>query len=245
MKKEPKGPSEQRLLQLSIAEVETKEGANGPFIGVKLAGGKWHNCFQIPDPMPKSGELWWANFYESKSGDKTYKNLADMIPDSAYTGPRTASQQTKEPPKEQQKITEERTVPPPKETKKAPAKKTSAKKTTADGKVNIPEKYIVKIQGKDFITYNGLLNLAHEKGLIAIRVVDVVVDFEKNTAWCQVNVLFEDDREFSGVGSATSDNLKAMVKGHFVEMAHTRAKARALRDALNIDMVASVELAEE
>ena len=110
----PKGPSEQRLLWIKVEAVESKTGKNGPYIGVKLTGGKWYNCFQLPIPIPVAGEVWWCNFTESTSGDKTYKNLVDMIRDNQYTGPRKTEDQVPEQPQGQQKIKEERVVDTPK-----------------------------------------------------------------------------------------------------------------------------------
>jgi len=43
---------------------------------------------------------------------------------------------------------------------------------------------------------------------------------------------------------ATPTNVGAKVKAHFARMALTRAKARGLRDALNIAMCSVEEMAE-
>ena len=42
---------------------------------------------------------------------------------------------------------------------------------------------------------------------------------------------------FTAVGDATPENVTARIAPHFIRMADTRAKARALRDALNIGAV--------
>ena len=110
----------------------------------------------------------------------------------------------------------------------------------------VDKKYIVDIKGKKFITYAGLLAEAHNKGLRNISVTELNVDWEKKSAFCIAEVeLFDTNTQnkfFQGVGSGTPENCSSMVKDHFVEMSQTRAKARALRDALNIDMVAVDEL---
>jgi hypothetical protein len=53
---------------------------------------------------------------------------------------------------------------------------------------------------------------------------------------------FQDGRVFEESGDATPGNVNARIKPHFARMALTRAKARALRDALNLAMVAVEEL---
>lgn len=107
----------------------------------------------------------------------------------------------------------------------------------------VEDKYVVEIKGKRFVTYAGLLSLAHEKGVKKLMVVDLRVDWDKKCASCTVKCELE-DKVFWGVGSGTQENCGAMVREHFVEMSHTRAKARALRDALNVDLVAVDELSK-
>ena len=109
----------------------------------------------------------------------------------------------------------------------------------------VDEKYIVDIKGKKFITYAGLLAEAHSKGLRRLSVMELNVNWEKKSAYCIVEAELMTDKEIKiiqGVGSGTPENCSSMVKDHFVEMSQTRAKARALRDILNIDMVSVDEL---
>ena len=49
-------------------------------------------------------------------------------------------------------------------------------------------------------------------------------------------------RETSGIGDAEPRNVSAEMKPHLLRMAETRAKARALRDAVNVGMAALEEL---
>jgi len=103
-----------------------------------------------------------------------------------------------------------------------------------------PSKWVKQIHGRDFITYEGLLALAHEQGLKELGAYFVEVTEEKAvaSAWA----VFADGREFWEAADATPNNVNAMVKAHFPRVALTRAKARVLRDALNIGMVAVEEL---
>ena len=56
---------------------------------------------------------------------------------------------------------------------------------------------------------------------------------------------FQDGRPFAESGDATPANTNRLVAVHFRRVALTRAKARVLRDALGVDLVAVEELAEE
>lgn len=102
---------------------------------------------------------------------------------------------------------------------------------------------IIKISGKDFVTYEGLLKRAHEKDLkFSMKIIDSWVSDDMNKAWCIVRLISSDGQEFDGFGSSTPDNTGKMTQSHPVEMAHTRAKGRCLRDFLNIGVTMYEEL---
>jgi hypothetical protein len=108
------------------------------------------------------------------------------------------------------------------------------------GGVTIPPQYIQRIHGKPFVRYAGLLAIAHECGLhmleaTFISVTDVL-------AVAQATATFLDGRRFVESGDATPENVHFAVRPHFARMALTRAKARALRDALNIGICAVEEM---
>ena len=101
---------------------------------------------------------------------------------------------------------------------------------------------IVSISGKDFMTYEGLLKKAHEKGEdFSMELTESWVSGDMKMAWCKVR-LTAGKRIFDGFGSSTPENTGTMTEHHPVEMAHTRAKGRALRDYLNIGQVMAEEL---
>jgi len=105
-------------------------------------------------------------------------------------------------------------------------------------------KDIVNIKGKDFMTYEGLLKKAHEKGKFDLVVIEKKISEDMKTAWCHVR-LTADGQTIDGMGSSTPENTGSMTENHPIEMAHTRAKGRALRDYLNIGLVMAEELKDQ
>ena len=104
-------------------------------------------------------------------------------------------------------------------------------------------RWIKKIHGRDFIEYQGLLAMAHERGLIELSAEFIAVD--EKLALAQAHAVFADGRRFWEAGDATPNNVHQQVKAHFPRVALTRAKARVLRDALNIGVVSVEELNED
>lgn len=110
------------------------------------------------------------------------------------------------------------------------------------------EDEIVDIKGKKHVIYEGLLRLAHQKGLKKFEIIDKFVSDDMKIAWVQVRAYCEKAKQevfFDGIGSSTPDNTGTMTEHHPVEMAHTRAKGRALRDFLNIGQAMAEEIKQE
>ena len=103
-------------------------------------------------------------------------------------------------------------------------------------------KWIVTLHGKETMRYQGLLAMAHEQGLVSLsaKFVSITADLTVATAFA----IFEEDRKFFEAAEATPTNVQAGVRHSWARMALTRAKARVLRDALNIGMVSAEELEE-
>jgi hypothetical protein len=104
----------------------------------------------------------------------------------------------------------------------------------------IPQQFLVMIQGKPFIQFQGLLHLAHQQGLLALS--EEATHVTDTYVMAQARAEFHDGRVFRGVGDSSPDNVGAKVKPHWRRLAGTRAMARCLRNALNISMVAVEEL---
>jgi hypothetical protein len=112
----------------------------------------------------------------------------------------------------------------------------------APAAINIPQEFIVEIHGKQFVQYAGLLAMAHERGLINLSAHFISVT--ETLALAEATAEFADGKIFMECADATPGNVNAKIRPHFPRMALTRAKARCLRDALNIS-VCSVEEMEE
>lgn len=92
------------------------------------------------------------------------------------------------------------------------------------------------------IRYVGLLLLAKQRGLVTLQATWTHNDAELSLAVATAK--FRDGSVWQESGDATPSNVTNMVKPHFRRMALTRAKARCLRDALGVDMVALEELGD-
>src|SRR5262249_2986450 len=98
----------------------------------------------------------------------------------------------------------------------------------------VPPQHVVLIQGKPFVKFAGLLQMAHERGLVSLT-----ADWPYNDSALSLAhaiATFQDGRSFEEAGDATPDNVTRKVAPHFRRVALTRAKARVLRDALGVDL---------
>lgn len=105
------------------------------------------------------------------------------------------------------------------------------------------QQYMVDLKGKMHITYGGLLALAHEAGLksICARLVQTPTPDNDFRAICTATVVMADDRVFEEIGDASPKDVQRHIAVHIIRMAATRAKARALRDAVNVGEAAVEE----
>ncbi len=110
--------------------------------------------------------------------------------------------------------------------------------------INLDPRWIVKIEGRDFVTYPGLLDLGHQKGLESIEVEPLQLPNAENGSFavCRAVVTSKEGETFTDIGDACPENCSKLVSRHLLRMASTRSIARALRTFTNIGMTCLEEL---
>jgi len=113
-------------------------------------------------------------------------------------------------------------------------------------KPKLDERFIIELEGKEFVTYPGLLDLGHQKGILKIEVdpIQLPTKDNGNFAICKALVISKTGETFIDVGDANPANCNSRVAKHLLRMASTRSIARALRSFTNIGMTCLEELAD-
>jgi hypothetical protein len=108
------------------------------------------------------------------------------------------------------------------------------------------EEYMIERGGRRFVLYAGLLEEAHARGLRSIETELLQVPGAENGEVAIARaVVRTEEGKFSGIGDASPGNVSRAIVPHLIRMAETRAKARALRDAINVGVTAFEELGDE
>src|SRR5262250_2825047 len=96
---------------------------------------------------------------------------------------------------------------------------------------------------RETVAYAELLKLAHDEGLKSIATELILQPSEENGRLAIVKAAVETERgHFEGLGDADPGNVDDFLAPHLIRVAETRAKARALRDAVNVGVVSFEEL---
>jgi hypothetical protein len=99
---------------------------------------------------------------------------------------------------------------------------------------------LVNLKGKFHPLYRGILREAHDNGLIelSVKLIEAPTAENGQTAICEATAVFPGregrERIFTEIGDCNERNCTPMIAAHRIRMAATRAKGRALRDALGI-----------
>ena len=111
----------------------------------------------------------------------------------------------------------------------------------------IESKWIISLKNKDYPLYAGLLHAATEAGLkeLSVKLLQYPSPENGQLAIAEAIAVFEDGRTFCDVGDAGPQNCSAQIASAACRMASTRAKGRALRDALDIGDTMYEELPDE
>jgi len=107
------------------------------------------------------------------------------------------------------------------------------------------EEFFIERQGRKFVLYSGLLDEAHQRGLRSIETELLQVPTSENGEVAIARaVVRTEEGKFTGIGDASPQNVGRAIAPHVIRIAETRAKARALRDAINVGVTAFEELGE-
>jgi hypothetical protein len=113
----------------------------------------------------------------------------------------------------------------------------------------INEDHIINIDGKPYVKYAGLLEAAHRAGLRDLQVKLIQSPTRDNgyTAVCEATAVIKTrsrEKVYIEIGDANPASIgDSRLSVHAIRIAATRAKARALRDALRISICSVEELA--
>jgi hypothetical protein len=116
------------------------------------------------------------------------------------------------------------------------------------------EEFQIQRQGRTYVLFAGLLDEAHSRSLVGIdtELIQVPEDLNGQVAIVKATVQIEESsngsreiKTFSGIGDASPRNVSRNIAPHLIRMSETRAKARALRDAVNVSATALEEIADD
>ncbi len=101
---------------------------------------------------------------------------------------------------------------------------------------------LITLQGREYVTYRGLLFVAHQSGLESIDVK--LLDWNSETGCAIILAQVKGTRgSFTDIGDAFPGNVGRNIANHTIRMASTRAQARALRSYLGVGFCSLEELA--
>jgi len=114
-------------------------------------------------------------------------------------------------------------------------------------KPKLDKRFIITIEGQDFVKFQGLLDLGHQKGISQIDVepLQLPTSDNGNFAICKATVVSKSGESFSDIGDSNPGNCSSKVVKHLLRLASTRAIARSLRTFTNIGITCLEELGDD
>jgi hypothetical protein len=108
----------------------------------------------------------------------------------------------------------------------------------------IDPQWVLKLKGKDYVLYVGLLDAATKAGLkeVSVKLLQFPDKENGEMAIAEATVVFDDGRCFTEVGDCSPRSTTPQLAVSSCRLAATRAKGRAFRDALNVAAVMVEEL---
>lgn len=102
-------------------------------------------------------------------------------------------------------------------------------------RIQLTNKKTGEVESKELILYDGLRHIAKSQGLMAVETELIQAPSAENrwTAIVRAKASMKSGC-FTGIGDANPQNVTSRVKPHFIRLAETRAKARAFRDAVDL-----------
>lgn len=112
--------------------------------------------------------------------------------------------------------------------------------------MTIDEAFFIERRGVRMVLYAGVLQQAHQQGIRSIdtQLIQAPGPGNGDRAIVKATVEMEDGSRWPGLGGADPTSTSKQMVPHLLRLAETRAKARALKDAINVAVVSMEEMGE-
>jgi hypothetical protein len=113
-------------------------------------------------------------------------------------------------------------------------------------KPQLDPRWIIEIDGHQFVKFAGLLDLGHQKGIAQVEVDPIQLPTKENGnfAICKATVVSKTGESVTDIGDANPLNCNSKVAKHLLRLASTRAIARSLRVFCNVPLTAIEEISD-
>src|SRR5699024_12368935 len=100
--------------------------------------------------------------------------------------------------------------------------------------MSLNEKFIIDLQGNNYVTYEGLVDLAHQNNLssIYVELLQIPKDENNMTALSKATAT-TDTGTFSDIGAASPKSVNTTVMIHVIRITSTRLNTMIVLDILS------------